>query len=67
MAAVTEAGAASAAITDAARAAFAAAIAEKPAGRFMIRGRTRVVKRHRSATSESARGSWQRAGLAFRP
>jgi len=29
-----------------ARAAFAAAIAEKPAGRFMIRGRTRVVKRH---------------------
>jgi hypothetical protein len=29
-----------------ARAAFAAAIAEKPAGRFMIRSRTRVVKRH---------------------
>jgi hypothetical protein len=28
-----------------ARAAFAAAIAEKPAGRFMIRQRTRVVKR----------------------
>jgi hypothetical protein len=29
-----------------ARAAFAVAIAEKPAGRFTIRGRTRVVKRH---------------------
>jgi len=29
-----------------ARAAFAAAIGEKPAGRFMIRGRTRVVRRH---------------------
>jgi hypothetical protein len=28
------------------RAAFAAAIAEKAAGRFMIRQRTRVVKRH---------------------
>ncbi len=29
-----------------ARAAFKEAIAEKPAGRFMIRSRTRVVKRH---------------------
>jgi hypothetical protein len=29
-----------------ARAAFAAAIADKPAGRFMIPSRTRVVKRH---------------------
>jgi hypothetical protein len=29
-----------------ARAVFKAAIAEKPAGRFMIRSRTRVVKRH---------------------
>jgi hypothetical protein len=29
-----------------ARAAFAAAIAEKPIARFMIRSRTRVVKRH---------------------
>jgi hypothetical protein len=29
-----------------ARAALAAAIAEKPAARFMIRSRTRVVKRH---------------------
>jgi hypothetical protein len=29
-----------------ARAAFGAAIAGKPAGRFMIRNRTRVVKRH---------------------
>jgi len=29
-----------------AQAAFTAAIAEKPAGRFMIRQRTRVVKRH---------------------
>ena len=29
-----------------ARAAIAIAIAEKPAGRFMIRSRTRVVKRH---------------------
>ena len=29
-----------------ARAAFDAAIAEKPGGRFMIRQRTRVVKRH---------------------
>jgi hypothetical protein len=29
-----------------ARAALAAAIAEKPAGRFMIRSRTRVVQRH---------------------
>jgi hypothetical protein len=29
-----------------ARAAFAAAIAEKPAARFMIRSRTRVVQRH---------------------
>jgi hypothetical protein len=29
-----------------ARAAFAAAIAEKPASRFMIRHRIRVVKRH---------------------
>jgi hypothetical protein len=29
-----------------ARAAFAAAITEKPAGRFMIRSRTRVVTRH---------------------
>jgi hypothetical protein len=28
------------------RAAFAAAIAEKPAARFMIRSRIRVVKRH---------------------
>jgi hypothetical protein len=28
------------------RAAFAAAIAEKPATRFMIRSRTRVVQRH---------------------
>jgi hypothetical protein len=29
-----------------ARAAFKAAIDDKPAGRFMIRSRTRVVKRH---------------------
>jgi hypothetical protein len=29
-----------------ARAVFAVAIAEKPAGRFMIRNRIRVVKRH---------------------
>jgi hypothetical protein len=29
-----------------ARAAFKVAIAEKPAGRFMIRSRTRVVKQH---------------------
>jgi len=29
-----------------ARAAFKEAIAEKPSGRFMIRSRTRVVKRH---------------------
>jgi hypothetical protein len=29
-----------------ARAVFKVAIAEKPAGRFMIRHRTRVVKRH---------------------
>jgi hypothetical protein len=29
-----------------ARAAFAAAVAEKPAARFMIRNRIRVVKRH---------------------
>jgi hypothetical protein len=29
-----------------ARTAFAAAIAERPAGRFMIRSRTRVVRRH---------------------
>jgi hypothetical protein len=29
-----------------ARAAFAAAIAEKPCGRFMIRNRIRVVQRH---------------------
>jgi hypothetical protein len=29
-----------------ARAVFAAAVAEKPAARFMIRSRTRVVKRH---------------------
>jgi hypothetical protein len=29
-----------------ARAAFAVAIRDKPAGRFMIRSRTRVVKRH---------------------
>jgi hypothetical protein len=29
-----------------ARAAFAAAIAEKAANRFMIRSRTRVVQRH---------------------
>jgi hypothetical protein len=29
-----------------ARAAFAAAVAEKPAGRFMIRSRARVVQRH---------------------
>jgi hypothetical protein len=29
-----------------ARAAFAAAVAEKPGGRFMIRHRIRVVKRH---------------------
>jgi hypothetical protein len=29
-----------------ARAAFEAAIAEKPAGRFMIRSRTRLVQRH---------------------
>jgi hypothetical protein len=31
---------------DLARAAFAAEIAEKPTGRFMIRSRTRVVRRH---------------------
>jgi hypothetical protein len=31
---------------DFARAVFAVAIAEKPAGWFMIRHRTRVVKRH---------------------
>jgi hypothetical protein len=35
-----------------ARAAFAVAIQEKPAGRFMIRSRTRVVKRHPGATGE---------------
>jgi hypothetical protein len=29
-----------------ARAAFATAIAQKPAARFMIRSRTRVVRRH---------------------
>jgi hypothetical protein len=29
-----------------ARAAFAAAVADKPAARFMIRQRIRVVKRH---------------------
>jgi hypothetical protein len=29
-----------------ARAAFVAAIGEKPGGRFMIRNRTRVVKQH---------------------
>jgi hypothetical protein len=29
-----------------ARAVFAVAIAEKPAGRFMILSRTRIVKRH---------------------
>jgi hypothetical protein len=29
-----------------ARAAFAVAVAEKPASKFMIRSRTRVVKRH---------------------
>jgi hypothetical protein len=29
-----------------ARVVFAAAIAKKPAGRFMIRSRTRVVQRH---------------------
>ena len=29
-----------------ARAALAAAVFEKPTGRFMIRNRTRVVKRH---------------------
>jgi hypothetical protein len=29
-----------------ARAAFEAAVAEKPAARFMIRSRTRVMKRH---------------------
>jgi hypothetical protein len=29
-----------------ARAAFAAAVEEKPTGRFMIRSRTRVVQRH---------------------
>jgi hypothetical protein len=29
-----------------ARAAFAAAIEEKPSGRYMIRSRTRVVQRH---------------------
>jgi hypothetical protein len=29
-----------------ARAVFAAAVAEKPTGRFMIRARIRVVKRH---------------------
>jgi len=29
-----------------ARAAFKVAVEEKPAGRFMIRQRTRVVKRH---------------------
>ena len=32
-----------------ARAAFKEAIAEKPSGRFMIRSRTRVVKRHPEA------------------
>ena len=29
-----------------ARAVFKAAVADKPSGRFMIRSRTRVVKRH---------------------
>jgi hypothetical protein len=37
---------------DLARAAFAAAIAEKPAGRFMIRNRIRVVKRPRRAIGD---------------
>jgi hypothetical protein len=36
-----------------ARAAFKVAIEEKPAGWFMIRSRTRVVKRHPKATGES--------------
>jgi hypothetical protein len=40
-----------------ARAAFAAAIAEKPAGRFTIRQRIRVVKRH-------PEGDW-RAAIPF--
>jgi hypothetical protein len=38
------------------RPAFAAAIAEKPADRFMIRSRTRVVKRHPEATGEGRLG-----------
>ena len=35
-----------------ARAVFKEAIAEKPAGRFMIRSRTRVVKRHPEGIGE---------------
>jgi hypothetical protein len=35
-----------------ARAAFAAAIADKPTGRFMIRSRTRVVTRHPAARAD---------------
>jgi hypothetical protein len=36
-----------------ARGALAAAIAEKPAGRFMIRSRTRVVQRHPEGDGEA--------------
>ena len=41
-----------------ARAALAAAIAVKPAGRFMIRSRTRVVQRH-------PKGDWRAAGASI--
>jgi hypothetical protein len=43
-----------------ARAVFKAAIAEKPDGRFMIRSRTRVVKRHPEGGSTTTRmdGLW---------
>jgi hypothetical protein len=35
---------------------FAAAIAEEPAGCFMIRSRTRIVQRHPEATGEGRLG-----------
>jgi hypothetical protein len=40
-----------------ARVGFAAAIAEKPSGRFMIHSRTRVVKRHQQGDYERQLGA----------
>jgi hypothetical protein len=43
-----------------ARSKFAVAVEEKPAGRFMVRNRTRVVQRHLQGDCDSASGAIKR-------